>query len=94
MKNFFNKNLFWFRKTHSLQHASFKLLPARQRELDKSGNVGTILMDLLTANDCIPGKLLMAKLEKHGLDKKKKNILFYYLNNRKQRIKTGPSFSF
>ena len=35
-----------FREAHSSQHALFKLLQAWQEELDKSGFVGTIVMDL------------------------------------------------
>ena len=63
------------------------LLQACQKELDNSGNVGTILMDLSKAYDYIPHDLLMAKVEVFGLDKKSSNVLFDDLNNRKQRIK-------
>ena len=47
----------------------------------------------LEAYDCIPHDLLMAKLEAYGLDKISSNILFDYLNNRKQRTNIGCSFS-
>ena len=47
----------------------------------------------LEAYDCIPHDLLMAKLEAYGLDKISSNILFDYLNNRKQRTKIGYSLS-
>ena len=50
-------------------------------------------MDLSKAYDCIHHDLLMTKLEADGLDKITLNILFDYLNNRKQRTKTGCSFS-
>ena len=44
-------------------------------------------MDLSEAYDYIPHDLLMAKVETFGLDKISSNVLFDYLNNRKQRIK-------
>ena len=46
-----NKVLCGFRKAHSTQHVLFKLL-RWQNELDNSGLVGTILMDLSKAYDC------------------------------------------
>ena len=50
-------------------------------------------MDFPKAYDCITQTLLIAKLEAYGLDKISLNILFDYLNNRKQRTKIGCSFS-
>ena len=49
MDTFLNKLLCGFRKAHSTQHALFKLLQRWQNELDNSGLVGTILMDLSKA---------------------------------------------
>ena len=71
----------------------FRLLQAWQKEVDSSGNVGTIPMYFSKAYDCIPHDLRMVKLEADGLDKISLNILFDYLNNRKQRTKIGCSFS-
>ena len=61
-EQFLNKILCGFRKTHSTQHALFKLLQSWQKELDYGGFVGTILMDLSKAYDCISHELLVFKL--------------------------------
>ena len=55
--------------------------------------MGTIVMELSKAYDCIPHDLLIAKLEMYDLAKISLNILFDYVNNRKQRTKIGCSFS-
>ena len=54
MQKLLNKTLCGFLKATSTRHALFRLLQACQKELDNSGNVGTILMDLSKAYDCIP----------------------------------------
>ena len=57
MGTFLNKLLCGFRKALSTQQALFKLLQRLQKELDNSGLVGTILMDLSKAYDCLPHDL-------------------------------------
>ena len=59
MQKFLDKILCGFRKADSTQHALFWLLQALQKELDNSGNVGTFVMDLSKAYDCIPHDLLI-----------------------------------
>ena len=49
-------------KVHSTQHALFKFLQACRKELDNSGFIGTIFMDLSKAYDCLPHDLLITKL--------------------------------
>ena len=46
LEKYLNGLLCGFREAHSSQHALFKLVQAWQEELDKSGFVGTIVMDL------------------------------------------------
>ena len=82
-----------FRKTHSTQHALFKLLQSEQQVLDNRGFSGTILMDLSKSYDFIPHNLLIVKLECYGVDKANLRLLLYCLTRRKQRIKIGSSFS-
>ena len=82
-----------FRKTHSTQHALFKLLQASQQVPDNGGFIGKILVDLSKAYDFIPYKLLIARLECYGVVKASYSLLLDYLTCRKQRTKTGSSFS-
>ena len=88
-----NPLLSGFRKAYSIQHALFKLLQAWQEELDKSGFVGTILMDLSKAYDCLPHDLLVAKLEVYDIDKTGLNLIYNYLSNCKQRTKINSWYS-
>ena len=81
-----------FRKAHSTQHAYFKLLQRWQKGLDNSGLVGTILMGLSEAYDCLPHDL-NAKFEAYGLSKSSLYLLLDYLTSRKQRVKIGSSYS-
>ena len=93
MDTFLDKRLCRFRKAHSTQHVLFKLLQRWQNELDHSGLVGTIPMDLLEAYDCLPHDLIIAKFEACGLSKSSLSLLLDYLTSRKQRVKIGSSYS-
>ena len=90
---FFNEILCGFRKTHSTQHALFKLLTSWKNSLDRGGFVGSILMDLPKAYDCLPHDLLLAKLQAYGFSKESIRLFLSYLTNHTQRIKIGSTFS-
>ena len=79
IESFLSSILCGFRKTHNTQHALFKLLHSWQKELDQ-GFVGTVLMDLSKAYDCIPHDLLIAKLECYGIDKIGLSLILDYLS--------------
>ena len=49
--------------------------------------VGTILMDLSKAYDCLPHDLLIEKLEAYGLDVNSIRLMNSYLDSRHQRVK-------
>ena len=93
MNNFLNELLCGFLKAHSTQPALFELLQAWQKELDNRGFIGTILMDLSKAYDCLPHDLLIAKLGVYGLDRSSLKLLMDYLDSRKQRTKVVSSYS-
>ena len=82
-----------FRSRYSTQHAILNLLSKWQTCLDKSGVVGTILMDLSKAFDCLPHDLILAKLHAYGVDANSLKLLQSYLSNRHQRIKLESTFS-
>ena len=67
LDQYLNSLLCGFKKAHSTQHALFRLLQEWQNELDKSGFVGTILMNLSKAYDCLPHDLQIAKSETYGI---------------------------
>ena len=62
--------------------------------LDKSGCVGTILMDLSKAFDSLDHGLLLAKLSAYyGVNRNSLSLLKSYLNNRFQRTRIDSTFS-
>ena len=92
LKNFLSELLCGFRKAHPTQHALLRLIQKWQTELDSGGYVGTILMDLSKAYDCLSNDLLITKLEAYGLDVDSLNFLLDYLRLRKHRTKVGSLY--
>ena len=62
MESLLNQLLCGFRKARSTQNALVRLIQSWQKELNESGFVGTILMDLSKAYDCLPNDLMVAEL--------------------------------
>ena len=89
----FSSLLCGFRKRYSTQHALLQLLRSWQKSLDEGNVVGTILMDLSKAYDCLPHDLLIAKLAAYQVDFDSLCLLHNYLSNRFQRVKIGAKFS-
>ena len=92
-QSIFSKHLCGFRKAYSTQYSLINLLKNFQECLDKGGVIGTILMDLSKAYDCLPHDLLIAKLEAYGFDNNSLHLLYNYLTTRKQRVNIGSYFS-
>ena len=88
MHNFMNELLCRFRKVHSTQHAFFEMLQAWQKELDNSGFIRTILMDLQKTYDCLLHDLVIVKSEAYGFGRYSLRLLMGYLNslNNEQRL--------
>ena len=81
------------RQGHGTQKALFCLIQAWQKELDKSGYTGTVLMDLSKAYDCLPRDLIIAKFEAYGFENFSLKLFHSYFSNRKQKIKIGSAIS-
>ena len=69
------------------------LLKTVKKTLDKSGVIGTVLMDLSKAYDCLPHDLLIGKLSAYGFEDFTTSLTFDYLSKRYQRVKIGFVFS-
>ena len=78
---------------HSTQHALFRLIQPWQKDLDESGFIGKILMDLFKAYDCLPHKLMVAKLESYSVIKESLQLISNYLSYLQQRTKIGSAYS-
>ena len=87
LNNYLNDLLCGFRKAHSTQYVLSRLIQSLKKGLGNSGLVGTKLMDLSKAYDCLPHDLLIAKLDACGLDKPSLNLVNGYLRFRKRRKK-------
>ena len=61
--------------------------------LDSGRFVGSILMDLSVACDCLLHNLLLDKIQANGFSKEGVRLVLSYLMNRTQRINIGSTFS-
>ena len=94
MNNKFSIYICDFTKGYSTQYTLLNMITKWQKCLDKKGGiVGTILMDLSKAYDCIDHNLLIAKLQAYGLSVKSLRFIHSYLKGRYQRVKIGHTFS-
>ena len=82
-----------FRQGYSAQHALLRLKNSLNKSLDKTEKIGIIMMDLSKAFDCIPHKLLIAKLHAYGFSKSSLKFIYSYLTERNQRVKINTEYS-
>ncbi len=85
--NIFNIKLGAYRKRYGCDNILVKLVETWKKALDEKKFVGTVLMDLSKAFDCIPHSLLISKLYAYGVSESACIFLVSYLTNRHQRIK-------
>ena len=82
-----------FRKKYNCQAALIRLTENWKQSLEAGNYIGTILMDLSKAFDCLPHSLLLAKLKAYGMNTSSVQLIASYLRNRKQRVRISNSFS-
>ena len=89
----FNKMLCAYRKKYACDHILIRLIDMWKWSLDRDDFVGTILMDLSKAFDCVPHGLLICKLKAYGMSEKACIFISTYLSGRSQRVKVENSRS-
>ena len=82
-----------YRKAYSSNHVLLRLIENWKKSLDNKNFVGTVLMDLSKAFDCIPHDLLVAKLHAYGLSEDTVTFIYSYLKRRKQGVKMNNAES-
>ena len=92
-QNILSPYLSGFRKGYSTQYTLLEMIKNWKNCLDNSGIIGTILMDLSKAFDCLSHELLIAKMEAYGFGINSLRLIFNYLKQRKHRVRIGSEFS-
>ena len=83
-----------YRENYSTNHVLIRLIENWKKALGEKFLVGTVVMDLSKAFDCIPhdlliAKLLIAKLNAYGFSQKTVTFIYSYLKRRKQKVKVN-----
>ena len=91
--NIFSPYISAYRKHHSTQHVLVRLLEEWKLGIDQGKHVGSILMDLSKAFDCIPHDLLIAKLDAYGFSNRSCKLMYSYLKGRQQCVKINGTYS-
>ena len=82
-----------FISAYSSNHVLLRLIENWKKSLDNKNFVGTVLMDLSKAFDCIPHDLLVAKIHAYGLSEDTVTFMYLYLKRRKQGVKINNTES-
>ncbi len=83
----------YLKKKYGCEHTLVKLIDSRKYALDEDNFVGTLLIDLSKAFDCMPHGLLISKMSAYGLSNDACEFMSSYLCNRYQRVKISNNKS-
>ena len=92
-ESFLSKFISAYRKSYSSNHVLLILIENWKKSLDNKNFVGTVLMDLSKAFDCVPHDLLVAKIHAYGLSRDGVTFIYSYLKRRKQGVKINDTES-
>ena len=82
-----------YRKNYNTNHVLIRLLEDWKKNLDLNYVVGSVLMDLSKAFDCVPHGLIIAKLHAYGFDLTSLEYILSYLTNREQSARINAVYS-
>ena len=82
-----------YRKAYSTQHVLIRLVEDWKSKLDNNFIVGTVLMDLSKAFDCIPHDLIIGKLHAYGFDENALVLVYSYLKKRSHSVRINNIYS-
>ena len=89
----FSKFQCGFRKSYSAKHCLLAMIEKWKTTVGNGGVFAAFLTDLSKAFDCIPHKLIIAKLAAYSFDTNAVKLIHNYLSNRKQRVKVNGAYS-
>ncbi len=92
-KSIFDDMLCAYRKKYGTEHVLIRLIDSWKCALDENKFVGTVLMDLSKAFDCIPHSLLITKMHAYGLSNNACEFMSSYVSDRYQRVKISNNKS-
>ena len=89
----FDKHHCGFRKGYNTQQCLLKLLEKWKSSVDKGRDFDVLLTNLPKAFEFLDHELPIAKLDAYGFSLLAAILIHDYLSNRKQRTRTGNSYS-
>ena len=82
-----------YRIGYSCQTVLLRMVKNRKIAAEKKHHVGGVMMDLSKAFDCLPHELITAKFQAYGADNRSCELIWSYLQNRKQRVRISGQVS-
>jgi hypothetical protein len=76
-----------YRRGYGCHTVLLRLIEDWKQALERSMCVGTTMMDLSKAFDCLPHQLVVAKMHTYGASKQSCALIWSYLHNRMQRVR-------